>query len=258
MARKKNGGIRSDAYRKPPVEYQFQKGTSGNPKGRPKKKAKQPMLTTPGGEIFDRFSAIALEEATRNVTVREGDKVSEIPAIQALFRAMFRAASQGDTKAGRQLLELLTRSETARAESAVEILQLAVQYQKDYGPIFDEHARSGLQPPDIYPHPDDVIINEHTGAVTIEGPATKEQAGAREVIREEARASLPRYFTIKETLKKDSRNTKLKHELKGLEWVVDFLKSDAERNARHRALQQARQAAPSTALAKSVDNKRQS
>jgi hypothetical protein len=96
---------------------------------------------------------MALDEAGRPVTVREGDKVSEIPAMQALLRTMFRAAAQGDTKAGRQLLEVIARAESARTEKALGLLQYAAQYVEKYAPIFDKHKREGLDPPDIYPHP---------------------------------------------------------------------------------------------------------
>ena len=138
---------RSKNYRKPPVEHQFKKGKSGNPNGRPKKKAVQPGLGALGGGIADRLGAMTMEEATRLVTVREGDQVSEIPALQALLRTMFRASAQGDTKAGRQLLDLISRTETARTGTAIEILQFAVQYKERYTPIFDMHERMGRDPP---------------------------------------------------------------------------------------------------------------
>ena len=108
----------SSNYRKPPVEHQFEKGKSGNPKGRPKKKAARPGFGALGGGIANRLSAMALDEATRPVTVREGDKVFKIPAMQALFRTMFRAAAQGDTKAARQLLEVIARAESGRVAEA--------------------------------------------------------------------------------------------------------------------------------------------
>ena len=111
MPSTKDSRTSSSNYRKPPVAHQFKKGTSGNPNGRPRKKAVQPGFGALGGGIADRLGAMALDEAIRPVTVREGDKVSEIPAMQALIRTMFRAAAQGDTKAGRQLLEVIARAE---------------------------------------------------------------------------------------------------------------------------------------------------
>src|SRR5260370_10920227 len=123
----------SSNYRKLPVAHKFKKGTSGNSNGRPRKKAVQPGFGALGGGIADRFGSMALEEATRPITVREGDKVSEIPAMQALLRTMFRAAAQGDTKAGRQLLEVIARAESGRTWSALEILENAVKYKEKYG-----------------------------------------------------------------------------------------------------------------------------
>src|SRR5258705_7661206 len=162
----------SSNYRKPPVAHQFKKGKSGKPNGGPRKKV-QPGFGALGGGIADRLGGMALDEAIRPVTVREGDKVSEIPAMQALIRTMFRAAAQGDTKAGRQLLEVIARAESGRTGAALQILEHAVQYKEKYAPIFEQREREGLDPPDIFPHPDNVIINETTGEVTIEGPISK-------------------------------------------------------------------------------------
>jgi hypothetical protein len=200
----------SSNYRKPPVEHQFKKGRSGNPKGRPKKNTAQPRFGALGGGIADRLSAMALDEATRPITVREGDKVSELPALQALFRTMFRAAAQGDTKAGRQLLEVIARAEGGRAGTAWKILEHAIEYREKYLPVFEHHAREGLEPPDICPHPDDIIIDEATGEVTIDGPMTKEQAGAHKAVRERAFQSLRRYFEVEAALKKEPSNRALR------------------------------------------------
>ena len=185
---------------------------------------------------------MALDEATRKVTVREGDAVSKIPAMQALFRTMFRAAAQGDAKAGRQLLEVISRAENARAGTAVEILGFAAQHKEKYGPIFEKHEREGLDPPDIFPHPDDIIINEATGEVTFDGPSSKEQAGARKTVLEQSIQSLQRYFEVEGALAKDPTNSSLRREFKELKKYVDFLKEDSERRIRHEALRQSRRA----------------
>ena len=233
---------RSNNYRKPPVEHQFKKGKSGNPNGRPKKKAGRSGLSALGGGIADRLGAMALDEATRPVTVREGDKVSEIPALQALIRMMFRAAAQGDTKAGRQLLEVIARVESERTGTALEVLKHWLLYKKTLAPAFDSYEREGHDPPEIYPHPDDVIINEVTGEVRIDGPTTKEQAGAQKLAREQAIESQRRYLKVEAALKKDPTNHELRREFKDLKRYHDFLKKDDERNTRHEALRLSRRA----------------
>src|SRR6266576_522087 len=242
MPSTKDSRTASSNYRKPPVAHQFKKGTSGNPNGRPRKRAVQPGFGALGGVIADRLCGMALDEAIRPVTVREGDRVSEIPAMRALIRTMFRAAAQGDTKAGRQLLEVIARAESGRTGAALEILECAVQYKEKYAPIFEKHEREGLDPLDIFPHPDDVIINETTGEVTIEGPISKEQAGARKAVRQQAFQSMRRYLEVEEALAKDPTNRTLRLEFKELEKYYEFLEQDAERMQRHEALRLSRRA----------------
>ena len=242
METPKDRRVMSSNYRKPPVEHQFKKGTSGNPKGRPKKKAAQPGLGSLGGGIADRLSAMALDEATRPITVREGDKVSEMPALQALFRTMFRAAAQGDAKAARQLLQVIGRAESERTSAALDFIEQAVAYKEKHGPIFEINERLGRDPPQIYPHPDDIIMDELTGEVRIDGPITEEQAGAQKAVLAQAIESLPRFFEVEAALKEDPTNRALKREFKELKKYQDFLQKDFERNARHEALRISRRA----------------
>ena len=241
MSSRNENRIASSNYRKPPVAHQFKKGTSGNPNGRPRKKA-EPGFGALGGGIADRLGAMALDEATRPVTVREGGKVSEIPAMQALLRTMFRAAAQGDTKAARQLLEVISQAESGRTGAALKILEHAVLYKEKYAPIFEKHEREGLDPPDIYPHPDDIIIDQATGEVKIDGPMSKEQAGARKFVRQQALESMRRYFEVEAALARKPSNLALRQEYQELKKYYDFLKDDSERNIRHEASRLSRRA----------------
>jgi hypothetical protein len=117
--------------------------------GRPKKKKFDPVPNAMGGGIQDCLNVIALHEATRKIAVREGDKVTEMPAMQALIRSMFRAAAQGDSKTGRQLLEMIARAESARATFAMEFLENAFRYKEEFGPKFDQRERAAgdVSPP---------------------------------------------------------------------------------------------------------------
>ena len=137
---------------------------------------------------------------------------------------------------------MIARAESARTEKAVGLLQYSAQYIEKYAPIFDKHEREGLDPPDIYPHPDDVIINGATGEVTLDGPTDKEGAGARKVVRQQAIESMRRYFEVEDALAKKPTNRALRREFKELKKYYDFLKKDAERITRHEAMRQARRA----------------
>ena len=79
-------------YGKPPLHTQFQKGKSGNPNGRPRRAA------------TERAKALALKEAYRAVTVRDGDRVASLPALQAVLRSQMAAAAKGNVAAQRAFL----------------------------------------------------------------------------------------------------------------------------------------------------------
>ncbi len=95
-------------YGKPPAHKQFRRGRSGNPGGRPR------------GMTARRAWALALKEAYRPVTVREGDKVLTLPAIQAVLRSQVALAAKGNGPAQRALIETIQAIEKERAVQMVD------------------------------------------------------------------------------------------------------------------------------------------
>lgn len=160
-------------YGKPPVEHRFKKGASGNPRGRPKgskmRNGAQPGFGLRGAEQFLR------EEAYRPIALREGDAIIELPAIQAVFRAMGVSALKGNRFAQRTLAEMVTRMEESDHQARMELFGNAVEYKHQWSEAIAKHEKAGLEPPRPIPHPDDIILDPSTGSVRFEGPQTREQ-----------------------------------------------------------------------------------
>jgi hypothetical protein len=93
-------------YGKPPVHSRFHKGKSGNPTGKRRH-----------GEA-DRADALIRQEVYRLLTVREGEAVKKMPALQAVIRSQIACAVKGNVAAQRAVVKLLQdREAEARARS---------------------------------------------------------------------------------------------------------------------------------------------
>jgi hypothetical protein len=88
-------------YGKPPVHSRFRKGQSGNPTGKRRQ------------DEAERAQAIILEEAFRLLTVREGDKVTRMPALQAVIRSQIASAAKGNVPAQRAIVKAIQEIEAA-------------------------------------------------------------------------------------------------------------------------------------------------
>jgi hypothetical protein len=108
-------------YGKPPVHTRFGKGQSGNPGGRPR------------GITNGKATALALKEAYRLVTVREGDKVITLPAIQAILRSQVALAAKGNGPAQRAIIEAVQAIEREVAEQAA-----ATKYEESNTPAMSD------------------------------------------------------------------------------------------------------------------------
>ena len=93
-------------YKRPPAHSRFQKGQSGNPRGRPKKVADFMEDTA---EIFG-----------GTVTGQAKGKSITLPMVQAMFRTLCRQALKGDNRALRRVIELMLTLEPAARNKTKE------------------------------------------------------------------------------------------------------------------------------------------
>ena len=154
-------------YGKPPASNRFQKGRSGNPLGRPRGARNKPKQIDPAVKLTDQ---LILEEAYRPVTIREGDKVIELPAIQAAVRSLAIAAMKGSRLSQRALADLVCQVEERKANDHISALENAFEYKQMWTRELEQRRRYGSDEPDPIPHPDDVIIDLRTGHVRTDGP----------------------------------------------------------------------------------------
>lgn len=114
-------------YGKPPAHSRFKPGQSGNPRGRPKgTKNKRPALNE------ERLKDIILDEAYREVPVRDGDRNVTVPMAQAVIRAMSVKAAKGDHRSQRLFAELLASTERANRTLHDQWLNTAMDYKIEW------------------------------------------------------------------------------------------------------------------------------
>src|SRR5262249_20802428 len=100
----------------------------------------------------------------------------------------------------------------------------------------------------------DIIIDGHKGEVTIDGPTSKEQASAQDIVAVTALNSLHRYLKVKAALAQSPNDRKLKTELKKLKKYKDFLDKFGARNIRREPAKQARRGLQSDLLGPTHDS----
>ena len=100
-------------YGHPPEAHRFAPGQSGNPRGRPKGATSRTPARPP-----DRLTKIVLDEASRQISVREGDRTVTVSMPQALIRRLFIDAAKGDLRAQRLFTEMLPISEDEAPRTA--------------------------------------------------------------------------------------------------------------------------------------------
>jgi hypothetical protein len=162
---------RSAGYGHPPEQHRFQKGRSGNPRGRPRKKKAQPIDPILDGYIGD----LILVEAMRPVQIKENGEVTEMPMAQAIIRSLNVSALKGNHRAQVAATAMLKATQDRVLDGRRAVYEAAVEYKREYRQVFAECDRRGEPRPDPIPHPDEIAIDEKTLEVRFNGPQSHDE-----------------------------------------------------------------------------------
>lgn len=161
-------------YGSPPIAHQFRKGVSGNPQGRPRR-AKPKSVSQSLEFGAQPANAMLMDEAYRMVSIREGDQVIQLPAIKAVFRAMSVSAMKGNRHAQQLIAELVRGIEESDRKSRMDLFETMVEYKVDGEKVIADAKARNLLPPEMIPHPEDIIIDLKNSTASVCGPWTKEE-----------------------------------------------------------------------------------
>jgi uncharacterized protein DUF5681 len=140
-------------FQRPPRHTQFRKGTSGNPKGRPRE-AKN-------------LAAVLEEALAETVAIVENGRRRKITKRCAMIKQLVNKAASGDLRASRQLtdLEFRLNPEGVRQKSALELMRELAQ-----ATLKAEEAEAREQ-----------SVAEHAGLQELENVSDRESGPAADV-----------------------------------------------------------------------------
>ena len=98
----KLSGANEVGYRKPPAHSRFERGKSGNPKGRPK------------GTL--NFATALLKTLRETVVINENGQRRQITKLEAAVKQLVNRAASGDLRALNQLIGVVVSAEQRAAE----------------------------------------------------------------------------------------------------------------------------------------------
>ena len=113
------------------VHTRFRKGRSGNPRGGSR------------AARHGRAKRLALMEAYRLVTIRDGETVVRVPALQAILRSQIALAAKGNARAQQAVIATVQAIEAEIEKEAPAPLNksITVRFVKASGEPYDPESR---------------------------------------------------------------------------------------------------------------------
>ena len=156
-------------YKRPPKEHRFRKGSSGNPRGRPRKLRKPPPILTLG-----RITAeIILNESTRMMQVRDNGKLEEMPALQAMVRSLHIRALNGDRRAAAESIKLAKAAEETIDREWMKIADDLIATRLNWDEALREAKAGGDRILEPVPHPYDMALDHQNMRLIFNGPKSQ-------------------------------------------------------------------------------------
>jgi hypothetical protein len=163
-------------YGRPPKAHRFKKGQSGNPLGSSKKeRSRQQRRVLP-------FNNVILEEAERQIKIRQGNRTSTISIKEALLQKQYSIALGGNRVAIKNCLDQIARAEREHCEQTLELYEACLDLKENYAAWAKLHRDRGRGT--LLPHGDDIQLNPSSGEVTITGPRNEEELARLKLVLE--------------------------------------------------------------------------
>lgn len=118
-----------------------------------------------------------LDEGRRQVTVRDGGAPVEMSVNEIIARKTAETAAKGSPHAQRTWFTAIAEAAAREAANKEESAAFWCRYQKEARHILAAAEKQGKPPPEIVPHPDDIVI-DHQNNVSVMGAVTSEEARA--------------------------------------------------------------------------------